>query len=121
MWKCEECGQEFPDLKAGAAHFDAHHVKTVTMDPLVLVIDLPDGCRPGRWEAARSFAESVAELRTRFPGKRFQIVPFSGRWVGDRMDPGTERFGFANTAVDAWLAIAEPEEKSRHPVTGERR
>lgn len=101
MQKCEECGEEFRTQREWVAHCDGHHVKMVTADPLVLVIDLPDGCTPGRWEAAEAFAENVAELRRRFPGKRFQFVPVSG-----------------GAAVDAWLAIAEDEPKARNPIIG---
>jgi hypothetical protein len=45
--------------------------------PLTLLITLPDGCRPGRFEAAQSFAQSVGRLRELY-GKNmnFQLLPF---------------------------------------------
>jgi hypothetical protein len=46
-------------------------------EPLTLVLKLPDGCTPGRWEAAEAFGEIIAEMRRRYPGKSFQLLPFS--------------------------------------------
>ena len=46
-------------------------------EPLTLLLKLPDGCDAGRWEAAVAFGEIVAELRRRYPGKTFQLLPFS--------------------------------------------
>jgi len=68
-------------------------VKIVKESPLVLLISLPDGCTPGRHEAAIYFAEAVAESRERFPHRNFQFVTFDHE--------ENERFG----GVNAWLAV----------------
>lgn len=65
-------------------------------EPLTLMLTLPDGCTPGRWEAAEAFAEIIAEMHNRHPGKTFRLLPFSY---------DTPRDG-ANPALNAVLAIA---------------
>lgn len=69
-------------------------VVVVREEPLVVALKLPDGCTPGRWEAAESFADSIAELRRRYPGRTFQFVPFSYRYQ-------------ESPALDTILAIAD--------------
>lgn len=63
--------------------------------PLTLLLKLPDGCTPGRWEAAEAFAEIIAEMRSRHPDKTFQLLPFSYNTPNDGVDP----------ALDTVLAI----------------
>ena len=65
-------------------------------EPLTLMLKLPDGCTPGRWEAAEAFAEVIAEMRNRHPDKTFQLLPFNY---------DTQKDG-ANPAISAMLAIA---------------
>lgn len=62
-------------------------------EPLTLMLKLPDGCTPGRWESAEAFAEIIAEMRNRYPGKNFQLLSFSYD-------------GTTYHALDAVLAIA---------------
>ncbi|MBI2098041.1 MAG: hypothetical protein HYT49_00025 [Candidatus Wildermuthbacteria bacterium] len=69
---------------------------TVRAELLTLMLKLPDGCTPGRWEAAEAFAEIIAEMRKRHPSKTFQLLPFSY----DTLEDGT------NPAISAVLAIA---------------
>ena len=71
-------------------------IVTVRDEPLTLMLKLPDGCTPGRWEAAEAFAEIIAEMHSRHPGKTFQLLPFSYATPS----------GGTNPALDAMLAIA---------------
>jgi len=71
-------------------------VQTVLDGTGVYLISLPDGCTPGRWEAAIYFAEAMAELRENFPGRSFSFVAF-----GFSHEPSENFHG-----VNAWLAIA---------------
>jgi len=52
-------------------------IQIVTQKPLSVIITLPSGCSAGRWEAAEAFAESFKQLGEQFPGKQFQLLPFS--------------------------------------------
>lgn len=72
-------------------------IRVVREEPLTLLLKLPDGCTPGRWEAVEAFAEIFAEVRMRYPGKNFQRLPFSFSTYSDGTDP----------ALDAILAIAD--------------
>lgn len=63
------------------------NVQVLSADPLVLIIDLPDGCSPGKWEAAESFAESFAGIVVKYPGKNFQFIPFSYDDCGGQDNP----------------------------------
>jgi hypothetical protein len=42
----------------------------------VYLINLPNGIDPGYKQAAEYFAEAVAELRDKFPGKSFSFATF---------------------------------------------
>lgn len=76
--KCAECGAEFSTLLEFENHNNnAHRVLTVSKNPLIMLLNLPDGCSPGRWEAAEAFAEAIAELRQKHLGQHFQFLPFS--------------------------------------------
>jgi hypothetical protein len=68
----------------------------VREEPLTLILKLPDGCTPGRWEAAEAFAEINAEMCKQYPGKTFQLLPFSYDTYKDGTSP----------ALNAVLAIA---------------
>jgi hypothetical protein len=52
-------------------------IVTVRDEPLTFILKLPDGCTTGRWKAAEAFAEIIAEMRSRYPGKTFQLLPFA--------------------------------------------
>lgn len=93
--KCDICGEEFESVLQLEAHSGGHKVRPVQESPLVVLLVLPDGCTPGKWQAATAFAEAVQELRGRYPGVRFQYVPFS--YVDGKFDP----------ALRAMLAIAD--------------
>jgi len=70
---CAECGAQFDTNLELEQHF--HAVNTITKGSIYLLL-LPDGCTPGRWEAARAFAKAIAELREKCPNKQFQYIPF---------------------------------------------
>ncbi len=91
--KCNECGKELRSNKEANDHF--HAVTTVSKEDRVYLINLPDGCAPGRWEAAEAFAEAVAELRTKCPSKSFTFTPFDH-----------EKSTGGHGGIDSWLAIA---------------
>lgn len=74
-------------------------IMVVQKEPLVLLLNLPDGCTPGRWESAEAFSELITETRKRYPDKRFQFLPFSY----DTLSDGT------NPALDSILAVSETE------------
>ena len=67
-------------------------------EPLTCVLRLPEGCTPGRFEAAEAFQEACGELKRLYPGKRFQLLPFS--YNTDRGE---------NPALACILAIEEGE------------
>ena len=71
--RCVECGARFNTNLELEQHF--HAVNTITKGSIYLLL-LPDGCTPGRWEAARAFAKAIAELREKCPNKQFQYIPF---------------------------------------------
>lgn len=72
-------------------------VNVIQVEPLTLVLKRPDGCTSGSHEAAEAFAESIAALRKGYPGRKFQLLPFSYRTCANGVDP----------ALDAILAIAD--------------
>lgn len=74
--KCPWCPAEFETHSALESHEAGHKVKKVADTPLTYLLVLPDGCTPGRWEAAVAFAEAVGELRQKHD-RPFQFVPFS--------------------------------------------
>ncbi len=49
----------------------------VRENPIALILNLPDGCTAGRFEAAEAFVELVAEVRRRYPNTEFQYLSFS--------------------------------------------
>lgn len=69
-------------------------IVTVRDEPLTLILKLPDGCTTGRWEAAEAFAEIIAEMNNRHPGKMFQFLPFAFETSG------------SGSALSAMLVIA---------------
>lgn len=71
-------------------------IAVVREEPLTLLLKLPDGCTPGRWEAAKAFAEILAEVCKKHPGKNFQLLPFSYSTLNDGTNP----------ALDSVLAVA---------------
>ena len=52
-------------------------ILVVRETPLTLMLKLPDGCTPGRLEAADAFGEIIAEASNRYPGRTFQLLPFN--------------------------------------------
>lgn len=92
MHRCTECGKEFETNKEFDIHF--HLVQTVSAEAGVYLITLPDGCTPGRWEAAREFAEAVLELKVKVPNRTFSFTPFSF----ENVEP--------ESGVNSWLAVA---------------
>ena len=75
------------------------NILLVQEEPLTLLLTLPDGCTPGRWEAAVSFAGIIRETKIKYSGKKFQLLPFSY----DTPSDGT------NPALNAILAVVETE------------
>lgn len=75
--RCSFCPEEFATHQELESHEAGHKVKRVSDAPLTYLLVLPDGCTPGRWEAAEAFSEAVAELYDQHPGIPFQFVPFS--------------------------------------------
>ena len=70
-------------------------ILVVRETPITLMLKLPDGCTPGRWEAAEAFAEIVAQVVVRYPNNTFQFLPFSYNTPEDGTNP----------ALDAILAV----------------
>lgn len=102
--KCSWCPAEFSTNSQLESHEAGHKVKKVADNPLTFLLVLPDGCTPGRWEAAVAFAEAVAELRQTYPNVDFQFVPFSDvSTTKSGMLPGAA----ADIATDAILAIQQ--------------
>lgn len=100
--KCAWCPAEFSTNSQLESHEAGHKVKKVSDNPPTYLLVLPDGCTPGRWEAAEAFAEAVAELRQACPEADFQFVPFSYVSATMRgMLPGAA----SNVTLDAILAI----------------
>lgn len=58
----------------------------------IYLITLPDGCTPGRWEAAKEFVLAFSELRQKEPRCSFQLTSFSHD---------------SNGGVTAWLAVGK--------------
>lgn len=58
----------------------------VTENPLSLLLKFPDsgGVTPCRYESVEEFAKIIAETRKRYPGQKFQFIPFS---YGEGPDP----------------------------------
>ena len=75
--KCPWCPAEFETHSALESHEAGHKVKKVADTPLTYLLVLPDGCTPGRWEAAEAFADAAQELSGVQPNVPFQLVPFS--------------------------------------------
>lgn len=73
-----------------------NEIEMVQKEPLILLLCLPAGCCPWRWEAAESFAKIIAEMKAKHPDKSFQLLPFSYATVADGIDP----------ALNSILAIA---------------
>ena len=74
-YACDECGERFSSNLGVEQHF--HAIKTLNREkPLIVLINLPDGCTPGRWEAAQEFATAIQELCRRYPHRKFAYVPF---------------------------------------------
>ncbi|MBI2637352.1 MAG: hypothetical protein HYW88_00490 [Candidatus Sungbacteria bacterium] len=71
--RCVECGAKFDTNLELGQHF--HAVLTVSPRSAYLIL-LPDGCTPGRFEAAQAFAEAIVELKQKCPRKEFQLIPF---------------------------------------------
>ncbi len=92
MHICTECGQEFANNKEFDGHF--HAVQTVSKEAGIYLVTLPDGCTPGRFEAAEAFAKAVLELKAKVPNRMFTFTPFDHE--------ESSRFG----GVNAWLAIS---------------
>lgn len=97
--KCRECDAKFTENRELTNHEDTHHVLTVAREPFVMLLNLPDGCTPGRWEAADAFVQAIAELQQKHPRRNFQFLPFS--------------FNASSGGLDAILAIAQPAERER--------
>lgn len=74
--KCPWCPAELETHSALESHEAGHKVRKVSEVPLTYLLVLPDGCTPGRWEAAEAFAAAVAELRQQH-NRPFQLIPFS--------------------------------------------
>lgn len=75
-------------------------ITIVREEPLTLILTLPDGCTSGRWEAAEAFADILAEMNKRYPGKNFQLLPFSYNTPSDGTNP----------ALNAIFAVSQQKE-----------
>jgi hypothetical protein len=49
---------------------------------LVISVCLSDGVTEGRFEAVEDWAEGIASLKKRYPGRQFQFVPELYKTVG---------------------------------------
>ena len=111
--RCRVCGEKFATRGAKCVHEEDHVLRISCEDPLILSITAAK-----REDIERRFARGVAELRKWFPGKRFQFVPFLGRWDG-KESPAQPRvrhvgsFGSPSTpatfSFTTWLAVEDPE------------
>lgn len=72
--KCDECGEKFSSNIELSQHF--HAIRALSADPLIFLINLSDGCTPGRWESAEEFTNAIQTLREKYPSRKFQYVPF---------------------------------------------
>lgn len=59
-------------------------------NPLTVVIKLPDGVCPGRFESAEAFADLIGTLKTKYPENNFQLLPFSYNTTEDGCNPVLE-------------------------------
>lgn len=96
--ECGECGKSFDSPIQLDEHDATHMYRRVSDYPLVLSIKLPDGCTPGRREAAEAFADAVKEIQKKYPERVFTFTPFDHE--------RSSNFG----GVIAWLAIAQADE-----------
>ncbi|MBI4143140.1 hypothetical protein HY480_04670 [Candidatus Uhrbacteria bacterium] len=120
--RCGQCGNEFATYVGLRAHVDAEHVlRVVREDPLVVRMDCGDDpCCEGDVQAR--FVNGVADLRRRYPNRRFHFVPLAGQWYGQRRpyDPAAHALGVlvspeppisaADIVFDVWLAVEDPVE-----------
>ena len=77
MFKCPICKEEFGKRSELESHDASHLVRPIEGKILSYLLVLPDGVRPGRYEAAEAFSEAFAELRQKHPGTSFDFLPFS--------------------------------------------
>jgi hypothetical protein len=67
-WTCSECGYECPS-DGSRRHMITHRALTLSADPLVVELR----CYP----AKENLAVALLELRTRWPGRKFTLLPSS--------------------------------------------
>jgi hypothetical protein len=73
---CSECKQEFDTKEEEQKHFHMlNAVHNKEGEPLCYLILLPSGVKAGTMNAAREYGVANAELRKKYPDKKFQLVP----------------------------------------------
>jgi hypothetical protein len=82
---CNICGEEFENREGLDSHDAEHVVRPVGDHHLTYLLTLPDGCTPGRMEAAVALASAYRKLRDKHSNQGFHLVPFSysegGRYI----------------------------------------
>ncbi len=76
-FRCTTCGDSFATESDLYQHIPELDTLSEVVMNSVYILELLDSCCPGRWEAAKSFAITITELKRRFPDKKFQYVPFN--------------------------------------------
>lgn len=95
-WTCPECGKTAPSAEA-RRHFVTHRALTVSQDPLIVELHA--------WDPRRDLGPAIAELKRRWPGRKFQLV-------GGSYDEGMRGGGPSLRSVlaieDDWTIPHEP-------------
>jgi hypothetical protein len=95
-WRCPECGKE---SAAGEArrHLVTHRARIVSEEPLIVELRC--------WDAPRDLGAAVAELKRRWPGRKFQLV---GAAYGEDMRGGGPFLRSVLAVEDDWIIPHQP-------------
>lgn len=95
-WTCPECGAT---EAAGNArrHLVTHKARTISKNPLVVELRC--------WDAPNDVGSAIAELKKRWPGRRFQLV--GGDYVED-MRGGCRSLRSILAVEDDWTIPHQP-------------
>ncbi len=55
---------------------ETDEISILSKNPLSILISLPNGCDPGKFEAAEAFVASIKKIKEVCPEKIFQFIPF---------------------------------------------
>jgi len=89
-WTCPECGQAFPAMQS-RKHRITHRVTTVSKEPLVLELRC--------WDREKDVGPALAELKRRWPGRKFQLMPAA---YAEGMDGGGHKLRSLLAIEDDW-------------------